>query len=173
MNGQGCRPVAGSIDAEALGGLQATDFASLDALAIRLICLDSRFAAPLRQMGRVYGERIAADRAEPQVSSEKALSLMITACGLAGVVDSRFLVRNADEVWLEITGCAEALGWQVLLVERPVCGFNAGLFEGFLCGITGHAWNVEEIACLGLGNPSCEFSICRKRAPGASDSERI
>jgi hypothetical protein len=45
------------------GGLAAEDVTALDELAVKLICLDSGFAAPLRETGRVLGERIATEQA--------------------------------------------------------------------------------------------------------------
>jgi len=161
MKGQDCRAGSCSSSAAWLGGVVAADFAALDGLAVKLICLDSGFAAPLRQMGLVLGERIACEQGVSLLPFEAALSGMISACGLEGVIESRFLHRNPDGARLQITGCSEALGWQVPKVERTVCGFDAGLFEGFLSGITGDAWSVEEAACLGLGHPSCEFVIHR------------
>lgn len=161
MKRQGCRVVPCGSNAVWLGGVTASDFAALDELAVKLICLDSRFVAPLRQMGRTLGERIASEQGESPLAFEAALSSMISACGLGGVIESRFLHRSADGARLQITGCAEALGWQVPPVARTVCGFDAGLFEGFLSGVAGAAWRVEEVACLGLGHPSCEFVIYR------------
>ena len=165
MTRQGCRAMPDAGDAALLGGVAVPDFAALDELAVKLICLDGGFAAPLRQMGRVLGERIGSQQGESPLGFEEALSGMISACGMAGVIESRFLHRNADGARLQITGCCEALGWQVPQVERTVCGFDAGLFEGFLRGITGsEAWKVEETACLGLGHPSCEFVIHREQS---------
>ena len=171
MNTQGCRTVACGSNVAWLGGVALPDFGALDELAVKLICLDGRFAAPLQQMGRVLGERIASQQDESPLTLEAALSSMISACGMAGVIESRFLDRNAYGARLQITGCCEALGWQVPQVERTVCGFDAGLFEGFLRGVTGDgAWKVEETACLGMGHPSCEFVIHRERG---SESEGV
>ena len=145
-----------------LGGVAVADVAALDQLAVKLICLDRGFAAPLRQVGYVLGERIGRGQAEGRLAFDTALSTMISACGLACSVESRLLHRNADGARLQITGCSEALGWAVPQVERAVCGFDTGLFEGFLRGATGETWKVEETACLGLGHPSCEFVILRE-----------
>ena len=165
MNSQGCPRVSCDSNKTSLGGVAVPDFAALDELAVKLICLDGGFAAPLRQIGRVLGERIASQQCESPSTFEAALSGMISACGMAGVIESRILERNADGARLQITGClVEALGWQVPDVERTVCGFDAGLFAGFLRGVTdGEAWKVEETACLGLGHPSCEFVIHREQ----------
>lgn len=152
-----------------LGGVAVPDFAALDKLAVKLICLDSGFAAPLRQMGRVLGERIAREQADGRLTFNTALSAMMSGCGLACVIESRLLHRSADGARLQITGCSEALGWPVPQVERTVCGFDAGLFEGFLSGATGEGWKVEETACLGRGHSSCEFVI--RREPGG-EAER-
>ncbi len=107
------------------------------------------------------------------MSLETALSVLISACGLDSVIESRFLQRNADGARLQITGCSEALGWPVANMGRTVCGFDAGLFEGFLCQATGEAWSVEEMACLGLGNPACEFVIHRAAALGGGEWEGV
>ena len=152
-----------------LGGVAGSDFAALDALAVKLICLDSAFTAPLWQMGRLLGERIASDREAPLVSLDAALSALIPACGLDGVVSSHFSARSAEGARLQIAGCAEALSWPVPQVGRTVCSFDAGLFEGFLCAATGETWSVEETACLGLGNPACEFIIHRATALGGDE----
>ena len=59
MSSQGCPSVSCCGNVSWLGGIAAGDFAVLDRLAVKLIGLDSAFAAPLREMGRVVGERIA------------------------------------------------------------------------------------------------------------------
>lgn len=161
MKNQGCTPVGCHSEAASVGGVAAADFAALDELAVKLISLDGGFATPLRQMGRTLGKRIAAERVGASVPFETALSALMSACGLADVVESRFLHRNANGARLQITGCSEVLGWPIENVGRAVCGFDAGLFEGFLCGATDQPWNVQETACLGLGHPSCEFAILR------------
>lgn len=159
-----------------MGGVPAGDFGALDQLAVRLICLDDSFDAPLREMGRVIGERIAKERTareridaeqnERPIYLEEALSTLISACGLEGVIDSRLVHRNSEEALLQITGCAEVLDEQVPNVGRAVCGFDAGLFEGFLRGVTGEeTLNVEEVTCLGLGHSCCEFRIQRRQLP--------
>lgn len=150
-----------------LGGLAARDFHELDRLAVKLICLDSGFATPLRAMGHVIGERIAMENGEGPIDLDAALAALILACGLEGVIESRFLQRNAEGALLQITGCATDLGWQIPRVDRSVCGFEVGLFEGFLRGVTGDgAVRVEETACLGHGHGTCEFEIRRQQGPG-------
>src|SRR5215471_11916267 len=134
MNSGNCHPVSCCTTASALGGVEGADFAALDALAVKLICLDDRFSAPLRQMGRILGERVAAQREGRPVSLETALSVLISSCGLEGVIEARFSERNAEGGRLHIAGCAEALGWPIPHVGRTVCSFDAGLFEGFLSG---------------------------------------
>jgi len=42
-----------------LGALEAEDVAVLDRLAVKLICLDDRFAPPLTRIGRLCGHRLA------------------------------------------------------------------------------------------------------------------
>ena len=160
MKVPGCGAICGDA-AAVIGGVAAADFGALDALALRLICLDSRFAAPLRQVGCIIGKRIAGEQGENPLTFEAALSAMMSACGFDGVIEWRFIHRNAGEARLEISGCSEALGWPVPHVQRSVCGFDAGLFEGFLKGATGGDWSVEEAICLGLGHPSCQFVIQR------------
>lgn len=148
--------------AVSVGGLDANEFGTLDKLAVKLTCLDSRFDAPLREIGRVVGYRIAQEQETP-LSFAIALSSLIPACGLQGVVESTFLQADDDSARLQVTGCAEVLGWQIPNIGRAVCSFDAGLFEGFLCGAIGEeAWSVQEVSCLGLGNPACEFLIQRK-----------
>lgn len=167
MSKQGCHPVSSCTSVPWLGGIAASDFAALDRLAVKLICLDRAFAAPLRAMGRIVGERIAIEQNEKPVGLDAALSALISACGLEGMIESRFLHRNAEGALLQISGCSAVLGWQVATLERVVCGFDAGLFEGFLRGMTGEGGlNVEETACLGLGHAYCEFRIHRQPAPG-------
>lgn len=171
MNGAGCGAVSDDSDAALLGGVAVPDFAALDELAVKLICLDSGFASPLRQMGCVLGERIAREQAEGRLTFDAALSDMISACGLARVIEARFLHSSSNGTRLQITGCSEALGWPVPQLERTVCGFDAGLFEGFLRGTTGEGWKVEEMACLGLGHPSCEFVIHREQGGEAEGGQ--
>ena len=111
------------------GGFTSADVSALDVLAVKLHCLDSGFAAPLRQIATVFGERMA---------------------------NARFLRRAANEARFQIAGCGEVYG-PIPRVGRSVCGFNAGVFGGFLRAVTGQPWTVEETACLGLGDGSCEF----------------
>lgn len=160
MKGQNSESVSCcSSGVTAVGGLAASEFGALDQLAVKLICLDSRFAASLREMGRLLGSRIAEERETP-IPFKTALSSLIAACGLEGVIEAAFLRTAEDGALLQITGCATVLGWQIPNLGRAVCSFDAGLFEGFLCGATGEeAWSVEEVSCLGLGNPSCQFLI--------------
>lgn len=167
MSKQGCHSVSSCTSVSWLGGIEARDFAALDRLAVKLIGLDSDFAAPLREMGRVIGARIAVEENEKPVCLDAALSALILACGLEGVIESRILHRNAEGALLQISGCSAVLGWPIPNVERTVCGFDAGLFEGFLRGVTDEkALSVEETACLGLGHAYCEFKIHRQPAPG-------
>ena len=143
-----------------LGGLSASDLAALDGLAVKLACLDRDFATPLRQLGLVVGKRLASEQSGKPLAFERALSALMPACGLEGVVESRLLDCNPGGARLQIAGCAEALGWSVPRVERTVCVFDAGLFEGFLRGVTSEMdLSVEETACVGQGYPSCEFVI--------------
>lgn len=143
-----------------LGGLPAEDFSVLDKLAVRLICLDADLAAPVRQIGARIGQRIAAEHQDRPLSVEDALCALIPACGLQGVIESQFQRTSADEDVLRITGCSAVLGWQIPNLGRPVCTFDAGLFEGFLRGVTGRDdVTVEELACLGRGDAHCEFRV--------------
>lgn len=140
-----------------LGGLSAADFSAFDVLAVKLHCLDRRFAEPLRQIGVVFGERMASEQAS-RLSSDEALSRMLSACGFPSSLESRFLELTPDRARLQVTGCGEAC-CPIPPMGRQACGFNAGVFEGFLRGATGGAWSIEETACLGLGDSSCEFLI--------------
>lgn len=152
----------------ALGGLPPADFSALDVLAVKLDCLDSRFAAPLRQIAGVFGERLAIERGSSQLTSKKALSQMLSACGCPNSLETRFFRQQANKVHLRVIGCGEAC-CPIPRVERTVCGFNAGVFEGFLRAATGQPWTVEETACLGLGDASCEFLI---RFDGGAGGDR-
>ena len=143
-----------------LGGIKAEDFSALDRVAVELICLDPDFAAPLRKIGERIGQRIATEHQEKSLLIEAALCALIPACGLQGVIESHFERTNAEEGILQITGCSAALGWQIPNLGRPVCTFDEGLFEGFLRGSTGEQnVTVDETACLGRGDASCEFRI--------------
>lgn len=161
MNGQDSQSISCCNSGVSVGGLAANDFGTLDKLAVKLTCLDSRFDAPLRDIGRVVGYRIAQEQ-ETAHPFATTLSSLISACGLEGVIESTFLRIADDGALLQITGCATILGWQIPNLGRAVCSFDAGLFEGYLCGVTREeTWGVQEISCLGLGNPSCEFLIQR------------
>jgi predicted hydrocarbon binding protein len=172
MSRQNCHSGPSCCSPSLLGGIAASDFAALDRLAVKFICLDGNFAAPLREMGRVIGERIAREQNEKSICLDAALSALISACGLDGMIESRFLHRNAEGARLQISGCAAVLGYQVPAVERTVCNFNVGVFEGYLRGVTGEeALSVEEIACLGMGHACCEFAIHRQQALGEREGE--
>ena len=160
MSGPCCEPVSCCKGISSLGGVASEDFSALDKLALKLICLDSGFAAPLREIGGRIGQRIATEQAEKQLALDAALCALIPACGLQGVIESRYERTSAEEALLQITGCAAVLGWEIPNLGRTVCSFDAGVFEGFLRGVTGdEALTVEEMACLGRGNACCEFAI--------------
>lgn len=74
MKGQGCRAVSCDSNVAWLGGIAAPDFAALDELAVKLICLDSGFAAPLQQISRTLGGRITSEQSESPLPFEAALS---------------------------------------------------------------------------------------------------
>ena len=171
MSGQCGEPVSCCRGVASLGGVSAEEFSALDKLAVKLICLDSGFAAPLREIGERIGHRIAAEQAETRLSLDAALCALIPACGLQGVIESRYERTSAEEALLQITGCAAVLGWEIPNLGRTVCSFDAGVFEGFLRGVSGdEALTVEETACLGRGNACCEFAI--RRRPPTFDGER-
>lgn len=141
-----------------VGGVAPSDVAALDALAIKLIGLDAAFAAPLRELGRVLGRRIAAEHERRPLGD--ALDALIPGCGFEGVVHAEFLARTDVGAVLKLQGCAQALGWPVPLVQRTVCSYDEGLFEGFLSGLTADPeLTVSEVACLGLGHTACQFAI--------------
>jgi hypothetical protein len=102
MNHAGGERDSSCCNASWLGGIAASDFAALDQLAVKLICVDNGFAAPLREMGRVLGERIAMEQNEKPVCLDSALSALISACGLEGAIEPRFLHRNAEGALLQI-----------------------------------------------------------------------
>jgi len=159
MSSHGREAVCCDSSAQSLGGIPTQVFAALDQAAVRLICADGRFSVPAQQMGRLLGERIAIERGGRHLCFDEALSTLVSACGCECVVDSHFLQRNKDGALLQITGCTTVLGWQIPNVNRAACGFDAGLFEGFLSSATGETVGVEETTCLGLGDTSCEFRI--------------
>lgn len=163
MSGRSCEPVSCCRSVASLGGVASEDFSTLDKLAVTLICLDSGFAGPLREIGERIGQRIATEQAEKRLSLAEALCAMIPACGLHGVIESRLERSSAEQALLQITGCAAVLGWEIPNLGRTVCTFDAGVFEGFLRGVTGEeGLTVEETACLGRGNACCEFAIHRR-----------
>ena len=163
MSGGNCEPISCYRGVTSLGGLPSEDFSVLDKLAVKLICLDSAFAAPLREIGGRIGQRIATEQADKQLSLDAALRALIPACGLQGVIQSQCVRPDADSASLQISGCAAVLGWEIPNLSRAVCSFDAGVFEGFLRGATGErALTVEETACLGRGSACCEFAIRRQ-----------
>jgi predicted hydrocarbon binding protein len=143
-----------------IGGLP--EFSALDALGLKLVCLDPAFAGPVRQIGEILGRRIGAEGHQKPLSWSDALAAVIPSCGLDGVIEAELVESEATRARLRIKGCSEALGWPVPVVSRPVCGFDAGLFEGFLRAATGDNIRVQETACLGSGDQACEFEIVRR-----------
>ena len=139
-----------------IGGISRVDFFALDVLVLKLLCLDSRFADPVRQLGLGLGDRIAGQQHSSPQSVDEALVSMTAACMTGG--HSRVLPREGDDVRVQITGCSEAC-CPIPIVGRPVCSFNAGVFEGFLRQATGQRWAVAETACLGVGHAAGEFTI--------------
>lgn len=160
MSRQYSEPVSCCRGVASLGGISVEDFSALDKLAVKLICLDSAFAAPLRQIRAHIGQRIAAEQGEELLSLYTAPSALLPACGLQGVIQSQCERPAADSALHQISGCAAVLGWEIPNLGRTVCSFDAGGFEGFLRGVTGEgALTVKETACLGCGNIACEFAI--------------
>lgn len=151
-----------------LGAVEGKDVAALDHLAVKLICLDGRFAPSLEEIGRLLGYRIAEQRHPAPVSFDTALTSLISSCGFEGAVGFRFLRRNASEALVQVSGCCAALGWQIPRVDRAVCNFDAALFEGYVRQATREqGWSVREKACLGFGDAACEFIINRQSGPEA------
>ncbi len=159
MNDHEHRAVCCGNDGQSAVGLTAHDFAELDRIALKLICADGRFSAPARQMGRLRGERIVIERCAKPLGFDEAISILVTNCGCDCALQSHFIERSPDAALLQITGCSAVLGWKIPCVNRAVCSFDAGLFEGFLATAIGETIRVEETACLGLGDSSCEFKI--------------
>lgn len=159
MSTHGREAVCCGSGVQSFGGLDVQDFAALDQIAVKLICADGRFSTPAWQMGRLLGERIAIERCTKSLSQDEALSTLVSACGCECALQSHFLQRNPDGALLQITGCTTVLDWEIPCVNRAVCGFDAGLFEGFLSAAIGKSVGVEETACLGLGDSSCKFQI--------------
>ncbi len=168
MNSQDSQTISCCGSTVSVGGLAADEFGALDKLAVRLACLDNRFDSSLREIGRVIGYRIAQEYERPR-SFADALSALISACGLEGVIEATFLYVTDESARLKISGCATVLGWQIPNIGRTVCGFDAGLFEGFLRGATSEdALEVREVSCLGLGKPACEFLVQRTTIANSS-----
>jgi predicted hydrocarbon binding protein len=156
-----------------LGTFEGGDVAALDHLAVKLICLDSRFAPWLEHVGRLLGCRLAVQCHPEPVSFDEALASLISSCGFEGTIEFRVLRSNEHEALLQINGCCVALGWQVPRVDRLVCSFDAGLIEGFLSAATGErALTARETTCLGFGDAACEFIIHRQQAPDTGNQER-
>ena len=156
---------------QSFGGIAAQDFAALDQAAVKLICAYGRFSVPAQQMGRLLGERIAMERGGRHLCLDEALSTLVSACGCECALHSHFLQKSPDGALLQITGCTTVLGWEIPSVNRAVCGFDAGLFEGFLSSATGKSVGVEETACLGMGDSSCEFKITLHPAQAANSEQ--
>lgn len=172
MSGRFGEPVPCCEAVASLGGVSTKEFSALDKLAVKLICLDSGFAAPLREMGERIGQRIATEQAETRLTLDAALFALLRACGLQGMIESRNERTSSEEALLQITGCAAFLGREIPNLGRTVCSFDAGVFEGFLRGVTGEATlTVEETACLGRGNVACEFAIRSRRAAVAGEQK--
>lgn len=171
MSSHGREAVCCGSAEQSLGGIAAQDFAALDKAAVKLICADGRFSVPAQQMGRLLGERIAMERGGRHLCLDEALSTLVSACGCDCVLHSHFLQRTPDGALLQITGCTTVLGWEIPSVNRTVCGFDAGLFEGFLSSATGKSVGVEETACLGMGDSSCEFEITLHPAQAANSEQ--
>lgn len=170
MRSHKCKSVCCGSDVPAIAGLAAHDFSALDQAIVKLISTDDRFSAPARQMGRLFGERIALERSVNSQCLDEAFPTLLVACGLGDSTHSRVLQKSPTGALLQIMGCADILGWQVPRVNRAVCCFDTGLFEGFLSSATGEAIRVEETACLGMGDTSCEFRITFHSAQAAGGS---
>ena len=118
-------------DSQSSVRLTAQDFAALDQIAVKLICKNAKFSEPVWQIGRLLGERIAIEHGTKSVSQDEALSAFVSACGCECALRSRLLQGNPDGALLQSTGCTKVLGWEIPSVNRAVCGFDAGLLDGF------------------------------------------
>lgn len=160
-----CCVTTNSISGDAehrLGGIDRSLFSSLDGLAVRLISEDSALAQPLRELGQIIGRRIARERTAHALDFAEATGTILEACGLAGVVQCEILQHADGHRQMIIEGCAAALGCEIPSVGHAVCGFNEGLFEGYLRVATGlSSCAVAESRCLALGHNACEFEIRR------------
>lgn len=130
-------------------------------MAISLVCLDPRFENAAREIGTVLGSRLASPFPSDPLPLSAALILQ-EACRTAEFVQCEIVHHARDEAQLRLYGCTQVLAGRVPTVGRVVCDFDVGFFEGFLRSLArDQALTVTETACIGRGDPFCEFCVGR------------
>lgn len=131
-------------------------------VAISLVCLDPRFENAAREIGTVLGSRLASPLGVDPLSLPVALARLREACREAGFVECEVLRHARDEAHIRLQGCTRILAGHIPIVGRCVCDFDVGFFEGFLRHLAHDpSLTVTEMACLGRGDPFCEFCVRR------------
>lgn len=78
----------------------------------------------------------------------------------------RLVIKKATEKEMIVTINPSPLAENWLKIEgksnRPICLYSLGLLEGSFEGYTSKKWKGEEIKCVAMGDPSCEFHIKTK-----------
>lgn len=131
-------------------------------MAILLVCLDPRFARAAHEIGTVLGSRLASPYPSDPLPLSAALIRLQEACRAAEFVQCEIVHHARDEAQLRLYGCTQVLAGCVPTVDRVVCDFDVGFFEGFLRSVVhDKSLTVREITCIGRGDPFCEFGVGR------------
>lgn len=133
-------------------------------VVISLVCFDPQLEKAAREIGAVLGSRMAAPFPSAPLPLSVALARLREACREAAFVECEVLRHARDEAHIRLHGCTQVLAGRIPAVGRPVCGFDAGFFEGFLQQLSGDpSLTVVETACLGRGDSCCQFFIRRAK----------
>lgn len=131
-------------------------------VAVSLVGLDPRLEKAVREIGAVLGSRLASPFPPDPLPLSAALIRLQEACRTAEFVQCEILHHARDEAQIRLYGCTQVLAGWVPTVGRVVCDFDVGFFEGFLRSLArDQALTVTETACIGRGDPFCEFCVGR------------
>lgn len=128
--------------------------------AVALVAFDENFAGAARQIGHVFGQRIARALPVQRLSLREALTRLPELLREVGFCGCEVDIGSEQDASIRLLGCGAILGFDVSPLGRPVCSGDEGLISGLLEVLAaGHVLRVKEVRCLCQGSECCEFSV--------------
>ena len=132
-------------------------------VAISLVMRDAKFRTPVREIGVLLGQELAAAYPGEGDGLTGAIASFTEACRQIGFVRCTSAgIPGLSDQGLRFEGCEDVLGYHVVNAGRTLCSFDEGLIEAYLNQLPGLSGIfVRETECLGKGDASCLFVLDR------------